>query len=76
MPIKSFNDLFRRYNIHYSEDDSLDDRVESMKKLYFFLNEEVSLMNKDKIESMNNWKAQSEKGDGKGHHLSSVKNNK
>lgn len=27
MPIKSLNDLFRRYNINYSEDDSFDDRV-------------------------------------------------
>lgn len=69
MAIKSFNDLFRRYNIHYSEDNSFDDRIESMKKLYFFLNEEVSLMNKDKKENMNNsWKKQIKKGVDQGHH--------
>jgi len=66
MAINSFEDLFRRYGLHFSDEDSSDEKISSFQKLYFYLNEEVSLIKKN--ENKVNWVKQIKKGVGQGHH--------
>ena len=65
MAINSFGDLFKRYGIHFSDEDSSDEKISSFQKLYFYLNEEVSLIKKS--ENKLNWTKKIRKGV-EGHH--------
>ena len=67
MRLNSFEDLFKRYGLNFSWEDSVDEKISSFQKLYFYLNEEVSLIKKN--ENKVNWVKQIKKGVGQGHHL-------
>ena len=61
-------DIFSRYGLYYSEEGSLDNKIASLEKLYFFLNEEDLLIKKNGNKL--GWNNQIKKGDShQGHHL-------
>lgn len=67
----SIEDIFSRYGLYYSEEGSLDNKIASLEKLYFFLNEEDLLIKKN--ENRLNWNRQIKKGVEGAHHLFSIK---
>lgn len=70
----NIEDVFSRYGLYYSEEGSLDDKIASLEKLYFFLNEEDSLVKK-KHKKLK-WNKQIKKGVEGAHHPSPINKRK
>lgn len=63
-------------DISYSHENTIDENIEKLEKVLFFMEEEGSLFKINKRDNMNTWKIQAKNGDGRNSHHSSVKNNK
>ena len=62
----NIEDIFNRYGIYFSERSSLDEKLTSLEKLLFFMEEEDSLVNKN-VNKLN-WKNQIKKDGESAHH--------